>query len=382
MVNSPASVSFFFNGSSSVGASLPLDQVYLLSSSAQAPVTTMQVYTSFTGSVNLPPRYAFFQICGGIATPTSTTTPTSTATTTRTTTGTPALASTATGTRTSTATRTATATATATGTATATVTGTPPVPAPCAIGLTYDVPVTPGTLVLTLTLGLRFVVADAPVVINYNESAITIPPGNYEWQYDARPYILYSLTIPARILICVGDAATGTPTTPPTSDGLVMEPPCVPGVVQPTPNAGAPPDLAIVIPTLRTLATVTATIEVSVTVVVAALSTIEAAISTPAAAVETAAAGYSWTNGESQAASWTATIEPALSWLAILNPLNPAYSIEGGPLWALAPVLVPLLPIVVVSVLIAFVNFFLWLLKWLLAFIDLVCKLIELIPGE
>jgi hypothetical protein len=150
----------------------------------------------------------------------------------------------------------------------------------------------------------------------------------------------------------------------------------VPGVYGPM------PDLSIVIPTLRLLPTITATVVISFSFVITPIQTIQAGLATPAAAMRTAVAPYSWQAGQATSASWVAAMQPALDWLAILNPNNPAYTTPGGPLWALAPVLVPVLPIVIATMLVAFLRFFVWLLGWLLKLLDLLFKVIELIPGE
>lgn len=185
------------------------------------------------------------------------------------------------------------------------------------------------------------------------------------------------------------ETPTGTP--PPTATPNTGLPDSIPGicyVVTPAPfaNLGPLPDLGLVVPTLRTLPTLTATITISATAIVVAVQTIQAGIATPAAMVQTVTGDYSWESGQQIAASWTSRMQPALDWLAILNPSNAAYTTEGGPLWALAPVLndpyIPLLPLVVVGLIVAFVRLYIWIIGWLLKLIDLVIKLIELIPGE
>jgi hypothetical protein len=145
---------------------------------------------------------------------------------------------------------------------------------------------------------------------------------------------------------------------------------------------GVLPDLAVALPTLRTLPTITVTIAISVTAVADSISTLQAGIGTPAAAMQTATSGYSWQSGQARAANWAAWMQPALSWMAILNPNNPAWNASGGPLWALAPLLIPVLPIIAVGLIVAFIRFWLFFMSWLLKFIDLIFKLIELIPGQ
>jgi hypothetical protein len=151
-------------------------------------------------------------------------------------------------------------------------------------------------------------------------------------------------------------------------------------VPPPPARRGALPELGLVIPTLRPLATITVTVVLSVTAIIAPVQTLQAGLSTPVAAVATASAAYSWASGEALATSWTIWMEPAMDWLAILNPLN--WTFVGGPLWALAPLLVPLLPIVATRLIVVFIRFALWFGSWCLKLLDVLFKLIELIPGE
>lgn len=182
---------------------------------------------------------------------------------------------------------------------------------------------------------------------------------------------------------------TGTPQTP-TPPVATFQPTgtiaiCIPSVLPTeTPGGGIAPDLAIVLPTFVVSSTVllTATISISTTQLVGFVGTVEAQIATPAIAVQTATAGYSWEAGQATSSTWLVWMQPALEWLAILNPAGGIWQVPGTPLWAIAPFVVPVLPIIVAAILVAFSRFFLWFLGWLLKFIDLVIKLIELIPGE
>ena len=187
--------------------------------------------------------------------------------------------------------------------------------------------------------------------------------------------------------------ATNTPTNTPaylatwTPGPITDDVPVCLAVVTPT----APPifptvDLVLIIPTLRTIATAvttaTATPVISVTAIVRIFETAEAGMATPAAAIQTATAQYSWQAGQTTANGWSATITPLLSWLSILNPVNPAYQLEGTALWALAPVLVLLAPMLAVILPVVFFRLFLWFMQRMLQLIDILFKLIELIPGE
>lgn len=193
---------------------------------------------------------------------------------------------------------------------------------------------------------------------------------------SASPSITWTPTASPSASPTAGGGPTPVPTAP--IDCLIP--------LTPSPTLLAPPtaDLAITLPTLRTLPTsdVTATVTFSATAIIGAISTMQAGMSTPVAAMQTATSGYSWDAGAAIATSWTLTMQPALDWLAIFNTSNAAWSTPGGPLWALAPILLPLSPIIITGLIIVFVRFFLWFTDRLLKLVDLVIKLIELIPGE
>jgi hypothetical protein len=146
------------------------------------------------------------------------------------------------------------------------------------------------------------------------------------------------------------------------------------------------PDLGLVLPTLRPIGTptgtITATPGISTTAIVAFFSTIEVGISTPAAGVRTVTAGYSWQSGAAISATSVTIAGPALTWMSVLNPGAAIWTTEGGPLWAIAPFVMPVLPIVAIMFVVLIARFALWLLGWLLKLLDVIFKLIELIPGE
>ena len=128
--------------------------------------------------------------------------------------------------------------------------------------------------------------------------------------------------------------------------------------------------------------TITATPGLSLTAIVAFFATVEAGMATPGQALQTAVANYSWQAGSNLSATTVARAQPALAWLSVLNPAAPAWQAEGGPLWALQPLIGPVLPIVGILFTVLIAQFALWLTGWLLKLFDVVIKLIELIPGE
>lgn len=286
-------------------------------------------------------------------------------------------------------TRTNTLTPSASNTSTATVTGTRPVEAPCALSVTHNIPVAPGTATIKLSLGIQFVVADNPVFVNMS-TAVEIVPGTYTWSEQTADYTFYSLTGPARVLVCTATAATATMTASrtitPIGTGTTDEY-CFPATAVPIDDVNpALPDLGLIMPSWTptvmisiTTTAMTTTIAISVTAVIGLISTVETGIISPAARIQTAVAPYSWESGETTGASWAARLDPVLQWLAILNPDNPAWATAGGPLWALSPVLIYLLPIVIVLLAVALLLFVLWLAQLLLAALQLIMQVIETI---
>jgi hypothetical protein len=268
--------------------------------------------------------------------------------------------------------------------ATPTMTTTPTAPPlPCPIADSVGIPVAPGTATLSLAAGMKFVVASATIYINIGADAREIPPGNYTWNLEAGDYTAYSLTAPATVWICIS-VALPTSTLGPVDIGGT--PACV-ALVSTTPTtAFTMPDLAIVIPTLRPLGTptgtITASISISTTAITAFAATIRAGVSTPAAAAATAAGGFSWDTGVGVAATAQAYAAPTLEWMAILNGFNPAWDVEGSALWALAPALRPITLVIALLSLVALARFLVYLSGVFLKIVDIIFKIIELIPGE
>lgn len=196
------------------------------------------------------------------------------------------------------------------------------------------------------------------------------------------PTVTATLTVTATPTATTTATATGTsasfPSVPTVSPGVIVTPMPAPTSI----DSGQLPDLSITLPTLVTLQCPTATIVIAGTAVIGIVQTVQASVQTPAAAMQTASAPYSWQGGQSVAVSWTVQMGPALTWLAIINPANTGWGIVGGPLWALAPLLLPVMPIVGVGLIMIFIRFFLWVSAWFLKLLDQVFKLIELIPGE
>ena len=252
---------------------------------------------------------------------------------------------------------------------------------------TVNVPVSPGTALVTLQTGDRFAVAGAAVWFNQGAQSLEILVGNFQWDLPGGTFTVYSLTAPATVWICVSaptTTPTGTPTTAPTG-GTGVCPVClsVAVIVPPATVGGVMPDLSLNVPTLRPAApATTSTMQISLTVVVAAVGTLQAGLQTPAAALSTASARYSYTGGAELAGTVTTQINPALAWLSLVNPVHPAWQATGGPLWALAPLMLPVAPILTLMSLVVVWKMGLAIWKWLLVLVDLICKLIELIPGE
>jgi hypothetical protein len=148
---------------------------------------------------------------------------------------------------------------------------------------------------------------------------------------------------------------------------------------------GTVPDLGIVVPTFApvpgTGVTSTMVISMPVDVVSTTLHTTMDAMETPHTAIMSATADYSWEGGMHTAAEWGTYIEPAVSWLAVVNPQHAAWTQPGSPLWALAPILLPLAPALLVGVLVVLSRYWLFFAEWFRRMIDMIIKLIEMIPG-
>lgn len=71
----------------------------------------------------------------------------------------------------------------------------------------------------------------------------------------------------------------------------------------------------------------------------------------------------------------------AIGWMGMINPSAPAWSRPGGPLWAIRPLVLPVMPILLVVLLVVAARVILWLVRGFLYIVEWVIKLIELIPG-
>lgn len=197
-----------------------------------------------------------------------------------------------------------------------------------------------------MTTTLKFVVADAPIFVNFPSEAKEIRPGAYSWGAETASYTFYSLTTPARILVCDGsfDALTPTNTPAPTSAppaAYDAEMPCLMPVEAGPDERGDLPDLSFIVPTFAPLPTlVTATVVISAQVVITQVHLMVTSVVMP---VQTVSAWSDdqfgpdgWAKGEQDAAPIVALLVGAFGWLGlftILGPLN----------WLIPPVLVTLL---------------------------------------
>ena len=255
-----------------------------------------------------------------------------------------------------------------------------------------NIPVAPSVANVYFAAGVEFGVVGASVLVNIGPGAEELPPGVYRWDQPAGMYSVFSLTDPATLWLCATaltntptSTATNMPTLTTTSIGIGETAVCVPVQTPTMPIGYVMPDLSLDLPTMAPFPTidgsVTATPAFSTTAIAAFFRTIEAGVSTPAASLQTVTAGYTWQSGSYVAATSVAVAAPALTWLSILNPAAPAWQTEGGPLWALSPLIMPILPIFILLFIVLTIRFVLWMVAWLLKLIDLVVKLIELIPG-
>jgi hypothetical protein len=258
---------------------------------------------------------------------------------------------------------------------------------PCAIASAYQVGFEP--LWITFTKGAQFVVADVSIYVNMGATAKEIRSGTYKWEWNSGSYNVYTIVdLTAHLWLCDSPAASPTATFMPTwTPGVVIPVGTIACVLLPslTPYPQyAMPSLSLVLPTMRALPTmaITATTSLSITAVAGLFGTIESGISTPESQIRTVVANYSWQAGSNRAATAITVAAPALAWISVLNPSAPAWSLEGGPLWAIAPLVLPILPIIVVRLSVVIARFVLWMVAWVLKLIDLIIKLIELIPGE
>lgn len=191
----------------------------------------------------------------------------------------------------------------------------------------------------------------------------------YPTQIPYPTQVPYPTALPTEVL---GTLPTGLP--------VPTLAPCVTTPTSGPPNIGIIPDLRLYVPTHIPLTPVTVALTPLASDSLESIAQLRAQVQTPLAGVQTIADGYSWDTGATTAASWIDPMTPALAWLAVLNPASAAW--DSGPLWAVSPIIGPVLPVVGVVFGFFFVKFALWALQWLLRFVDLIIKLIELIPGE
>jgi hypothetical protein len=194
-------------------------------------------------------------------------------------------------------------------------------------------------------------------------------------RYDAGPTPTASVTRTP--------APTDTPVSAPSSAPVIdSTSACVPAS---TPEyqatRGPVPDLGIAVPTWEPITWITATMTISVSVVSDTVYTTINAMQTPHAAVISSTARYSWESGAAEAATWTDIMSPSVRWLGVVNPASPVWTREGYVLWALAPILKLLAPAIIVGILVVLARYWIYLAEWFRRIIDMIIKIIELIPG-
>jgi hypothetical protein len=213
---------------------------------------------------------------------------------------------------------------------------TPTLTNPGCVGTEYAVPAAPASLVLTFTVDLRFVIYDKP--INFasisEPGSIELPPGSFRWGVNPAPgpYELSGVGGAARIWICQFETtptiaiSTSTPggTGPGGEPGTVA---CIPPATAPPSDAGAMPDLALVIPTFGALPTViTATATISSSVLFTQTDRIVTAVVGPAQTVTAWCAvtfGGGWNKAQTDVAPITADLPQAFGWLKIFERIGP-----------------------------------------------------------
>ena len=259
------------------------------------------------------------------------------------------------------------------------------------------------TVSLSVASGAYLRALNGIVVIDGAQANYSIGSGGLFWtEIDgAYPFTAISITdagIEVLIEICPvgGEPITPTGVPPPTSTpgdpgsglaptALAGMPEYVPPITAPGANLGPMPDMQIGLPTMMSRpATATVLIrsaEMTITVVIGAVSTMQTGLQTPMSVIETASAGYSYTTGQQTGQEFGVMMEPALGWIAILNPRHPGWTQRCGPLYAIQPLVLPLAPIIIISLVLTMIRLFLWIAGWVLRLIDLVFKVLQLIRG-
>ena len=151
-------------------------------------------------------------------------------------------------------------------------------------------------------------------------------------------------------------------------------------ITPPTQITGVVPDLALELPTLRVLNTPTAVLSPTQLPFFTPLARAGELLQTPAALLEAAGSDYDWDAAQTRATEIAGRLSGVMEWIAIANPQNPAWSSVGGPLWAISPLVAPLIPMLSLTFAIAFVRFLMFIAKWVLKLVDLVFQLIQSIP--
>jgi hypothetical protein len=156
---------------------------------------------------------------------------------------------------------------------------------------------------------------------------------------------------------------------------------CVPLDFTATVIAYAMPDLSLIIPhRVSPTATITNSTTLSATALIAFQQTISAGVVGPAAGIATISAEFSWQSGQAAGATNVAMAAPALEWMALINPVNPAWDADGGPLWAIAPVFRPIMPVLVILIMAVIARYGLWIMDWFIKLGRLLIQVIKLLP--
>lgn len=249
-------------------------------------------------------------------------------------------------TRTPTNTRTVTPTGTALPTGTPTTTLTPTIGSLGCVGTEYTVPVADQAIEVFLTQGAQIVVADAPIFVNLPTVAQRILPGTQTWGGATGNYVVYSVTVPARLVVCLTTPPTLQPTFEPTWTPGPEPAACIQPATPPPAQTGQIPSLSLVLPSLVPLpsGTPTATAPTTATIVATlVISPAHTALSLIIAPVQTAAAWCAATFGlngyaraQVDAAPVVEGVAVSFGWFAALQSIGPLA-------WLIPPLLITVL---------------------------------------
>lgn len=218
------------------------------------------------------------------------------------------------------------------------------------VGELRSIPALPATISVSMTVDLRFVVADRTVKFTAQAGgAIELPPGNYRWGNNPPPgqYALGGVNGPARLWICffeVTPTGTSSPTLAPfvtSTAGATGAEVCVEPPTAPPDSRGPMPDLGLVIPTFAPLPTIiTATVTISANVVISQTRLLMTAVIAPVQTVTTWCSVTFGPNGlqraQLDATPITDGIAKAFGWLKFFEMIGPLS-------WVLLPLLIGLL---------------------------------------